>query len=78
MIIRDSESRCLAFYCCLILLLALILPYVIIFFLPISFFLLTTLRTWKNQHYNVHLNSKIIPRPVAVRGPPFSFLLLNS
>jgi len=70
MVLRNSESRALVIYCMLIFLLALVLPYLVIFLLPISFFYLPALCTQKNQHYNVPLNSKIISRSIAVRGPP--------
>ncbi len=72
MVLRNSESRELVIYiyCMLIFLLALVLPYLVIFLLPISFFFLPALCTQKSQHYNVTLNWKIIARSIVVRGPP--------
>jgi hypothetical protein len=70
MVLRNSESRAVVIYCMLIFLLALLLPYIIILLLPISFFYLPVLCTQKNQHYQVRLNSKIITRSIVVRGPP--------
>ncbi len=75
MIIRDSESRALAAYCLLIFALALVLPYVVVFFLPISFYILPCVLTQKSQHYNSRLNSNFIPRSISMRGPPLLVLL---
>jgi uncharacterized Tic20 family protein len=70
MVLRNSESRELTIYCTLIFLLAMVLPWVVIIFLPISFFFLAALCTQKNQHYNVPLNLKIISRRIVARAPP--------
>ena len=67
---KNSESAYLIIYCALIFLLALTSTYLFLLFLPISFFFLPTLCTQKNQHYNVRLNPKFIPRHSATRGPP--------
>ncbi len=68
---RDSESTYLVIYCALIFLSALTSAYLVLLLLPISFYFLPTLCTQKNQHYNIRLKQKFIPRRRAIRGPPF-------
>jgi hypothetical protein len=78
MTVRNSESRALAVYFLLILALTLVTSYVILCFLPISFYILPCFRTQKNQHYNSHqhpTHSNFIPHTISMRGPPPLILL---